>query len=253
MNPLLEVRDLRAGFGSHAVLHGVSFDVQPGQIAAILGLNGAGKSVTMKVVGGVLPTWAGAVALDGRDVTGLDVEARVAAGMAHVPQGRQVFPELTVEENLRLGGYTLRRRDRARYGVVLDGLYDRFPRLRDRRHQLAGTMSGGEQAMLAVARALVSEPKLLLIDEPSAGLAPAIVEELFALLREVNDRGVTILLVEQNVAFALDVADHVHVMQRGRIAYDGAADQLDHDQLIGHLGIGRLLAGTVAATGGRDT
>lgn len=249
MTALLEVRDLRAGFGSHAVLHGVSFDVHPGQVSAVLGLNGAGKSVTMKVVGGVVPTWGGTVHLEGRDVTKLDVESRVAAGMAHVPQGRQVFPELTVEENLRLGGYTLRRRDRGRYDVVLEGLYDRFPRLRDRRQQLAGTMSGGEQAMLAVARALVSEPTLLLIDEPSAGLAPAIVEELLELLQQVKASGVTILLVEQNVSFALDIADHVHVMQRGRIAYDGAVSALDHDQLVGHLGIGRLLT---ASTGGAE-
>ena len=243
--PLLQVRGLRAGFGAHAVLHGVELDVHDGEVAAILGLNGAGKSVTVKVIGGIVPAWDGEVILDGDEVTGHGVEQRVELGMAHVPQGRQLFPELTVEENLRLGGYTIRRRDKGRYAEVLASLYDRFPRLYERRGQAAGTMSGGEQAMLAVARALVSEPKLLLIDEPSAGLAPAIVEDVFELLRQVNADGVTILLVEQNVPFALDVADRVHIMQKGRIVHAAPVDELDREELVTHLGIGRLLAASV--------
>lgn len=243
--PLLQVRGLRAGFGAHAVLHGVDLEVRRGEIAAILGLNGAGKSVTIKVIGGIVPAWDGRVVLDGEDVTGRTVEQRVHVGMAHVPQGRQLFPELTVEENLRLGGYTIRRRDKARYAEVLGSLYDRFPRLYERRGQTAGTMSGGEQAMLAIARALVSEPELLVIDEPSAGLAPSIVEDVFELLQRVNDDGVTILLVEQNVAFALDVADRVHIMQRGRIVHADDVASLDREELVDHLGIGRLLTATV--------
>lgn len=247
--PLLQVQGLRAGFGAHAVLHGVELEVRRGEIAAILGLNGAGKSVTIKVIGGIVPAWDGQVVLNGEDVTGRTVEQRVHAGMAHVPQGRQLFPELSVEENLRLGGYTIRRRDKPRYTEVLESLYDRFPRLHERRGQLAGTLSGGEQAMLAVARALVSEPELLLIDEPSAGLAPSIVEDVFELLQRVNDDGVTILLVEQNVPFALDVADRAHIMQKGRIVHAAPVDELDRAELVSYLGIGRLLASSVGADG----
>jgi branched-chain amino acid transport system ATP-binding protein len=248
MTALLEVKGLRAGFGANTVLHGVDFAVEEGEIVTLLGLNGAGKSVTMKVVGGLVPAWSGSVRLAGQDVTAQSVEQRVAQGIGHVPQGRQLFPELTVEENLRLGGYLIRRRQRARYDEVLDRLFTQFPRLAERRQQLAGTMSGGEQAMLAVARALVSEPKLLLVDEPSAGLSPSIADVLFALLAEVNQGGVTILLVEQNVRLALRIAQRALVMQRGRVVHESAVSELDGDVLARHLGIGRLLS---ASTTGR--
>jgi branched-chain amino acid transport system ATP-binding protein len=244
---LLEVEDLQAGFGSQPVLHGVSFRVREGEIGAILGLNGAGKSVTLKVVGGILPAWAGHVRLGGADVTHVPAEERVARGLAHVPQGRQVFPDLTVEQNLRLGAYTLRRRDRTRYASVLDGVLQRFPRLAERRGQQAGTLSGGEQAMLAVGRALMSEPKLVLVDEASAGLAPIAVEALFETLREVNRSGVTILMVEQNVTFTLRLADRAHIMQQGVIVYDGDVATLDQERVASLLGVGRLLGRHVAA------
>ncbi len=247
--PMLELRGIATGFGGNTVLHGVDLVVPAGGISAVLGLNGAGKSVTMKVVGGIQPAWEGSVILDGVDVTTLSPEERVEAGMAHITQGRQVFGELTVEQNLRLGAYTLRKREPARYQGVLDAMYDRFPRLSERRGQAAGTMSGGEQAMLAVARALMSEPKLLLVDEPSAGLAPAIIADLFALLRAANEDGVTILLVEQNIAFALDVVEDVHVLQRGRIVYGGPKAELDRDRLTELLGIGRLLDASVGRAG----
>jgi len=243
--PLLTVRGLRAGFGANTVLHGVDFDVAEGEIVTLLGLNGAGKSVTVKVVGGLVPAWSGTITLAGHDMTKLSVEERVALGIGHVPQGRQLFPDLSVEENLRLGGYLIRRRDRSRYDAVLERLYAQFPRLAERREQLAGTMSGGEQAMLAVARALVSEPKLLLIDEPSAGLAPSIADQLFDLLREVNAGGVTILLVEQNVRLALRIAERALIMQRGRVVHDGPVAEMDSDVLATHLGIGRLLSAGV--------
>jgi branched-chain amino acid transport system ATP-binding protein len=244
---LLQAEDLRAGFGSNTVLHGVSFRVHQGEIAAILGLNGAGKSVTMKVVGGILPPRGGQITLDGTNITEMSAEERVAAGMAHVPQGRQVFPELTVEQNLRLGAYSLRRRNKSRYGAVLDSLYDRFPILRDRRHQLAGSLSGGEQAMLALSRALISEPRLVLVDEASAGLAPVMVQEVFSALKQVNESGVTILMVEQNVTFTLQIADRAHIMQTGRIVYEGDVPSLDRDLVADYLGVGRLLGSRVSA------
>jgi len=244
---LLEVEDLQAGFGSQPVLHGVSFSIREGEIGAILGLNGAGKSVTLKVIGGILPAWAGHVRFLGRDVTHAGAEQRVMGGLAHVPQGRQVFPDLTVEQNLRLGAYTLRRRNRSRYASVLDGVLQRFPRLAERRGQPAGTLSGGEQAMLAVGRALMSEPKLVLVDEASAGLAPLAVQALFDTLREVNRSGVTILMVEQNVTFTLRLADRAHIMQQGVIVYDGDVATLDQERVASLLGVGRLLGRHVAA------
>ncbi len=245
--PVLELRGVSTGFGANTVLHDLDLTVHQGEMAGILGLNGAGKSVTMKVIAGLQPTWTGSIHFLGRDITHLPAEERVNVGMGHVTQGRQVFPDLTVEQNLRLGAYTLRRRDPGRYAEVLESMYARFPRLRERRNQAAGTMSGGEQAMLAVGRALMSEPKLLLVDEPSAGLAPAIIGELFELLRSVNESGVTVLLVEQNVAFALDVVQHVHVMQRGAIVHAGETRTLDRAALTQHLGIGRLLSSSVNA------
>lgn len=247
--PLLELEGIATGFGGNTVLHGVDLAVPAGGISGLLGLNGAGKSVTMKVVAGIQPAWEGRVVLDGTDVTDLGPEDRVEAGMAHITQGRQVFGGLTVEQNLRLGAYTLRRREPQRYEQVLEAMFERFPRLRERRQQAAGTMSGGEQAMLAVARALMSEPKLLLVDEPSAGLAPSIVSDVFDLLQAINDEGVTILLVEQNIAFALDVVDDVHVLQRGRIVHGGPKGELDRAELTRLLGIGRLLDASVGRAG----
>jgi branched-chain amino acid transport system ATP-binding protein len=246
--PLLEVRDLVAGFGSSRVLHGLSYTVQRGEVAGIFGLNGAGKSVSMKVLAGVVPAWSGTVNLAGRDITALPAEARVSAGMGHVPQGRQVFPGLTVEQNLRLGAFVLRRRDRRRYPSVLDGVLDRFPQLAERRRQLAGTLSGGQQASLAVARALMSEPQILLVDEPSAGLAPRTVQDLFTTLQAVAASGVTMVLVEQNIAFGLRLVDTAHVLQTGRIVYSGAVADLDTERLAGLLGVGRLLGAGVVGT-----
>jgi branched-chain amino acid transport system ATP-binding protein len=244
--PLLEVHEVTAGFGATTVLHGVSFDVPRGTIAGVFGLNGAGKSVTMKVIGGVVPARSGRIVLDGQDVTALSPEKRVALGMGHVPQGRQVFPGLTVEENLRLGAYTLRRRDRGRYAAALDGVYDRFPVLRERRNQLAGTMSGGQQASLSVARALINEPSLILVDEPSAGLSPVAQLELNDVLQTVAQTGVTMVLVEQNIAFGLSLVDTAHLLQTGTVVHSAPVAELDDSTLATHLGIGKVLQ---AATG----
>jgi branched-chain amino acid transport system ATP-binding protein len=247
MTALLEVRDVRAGFGSNTVLHGLDFSIEPHEIAGIFGLNGAGKSVSMKVLAGIVPAWSGQILFQGEDITKLSPEARVARGMGHVPQGRQVFPQLTVEENLRLGAYTLRRRDKARWPAALASVYDRFPVLADRRHQAAGTLSGGEQAAVAVGRALVNEPTLVLVDEPSAGLAPVIVRRLFETLKVVAESGVTMVLVEQNVAFGLQLADRAHILQVGRIVHSGPVADLDQATLATYLGIGSMLGSTTGA------
>ena len=239
--PLLSARGLVTGFGSHAVLHGVDIEVREGEIAGIFGLNGAGKSVTMKVLAGLQPLWSGSVHLAGRSIANVSTEDRVALGIGNIPQGRQVFPELTVEENLRLGAYRLRRRARGRYRSLLEEVYDRFPVLKQRRNQAAGTMSGGEQASLAIGRALMSEPRLLLVDEPSAGLAPKVIESVFQALNDLNQEGLTILLVEQNVTFGLKLVHTAHLLRTGRVVYSGEVGSLDRDRVVKELGIGRLL------------
>jgi branched-chain amino acid transport system ATP-binding protein len=238
---------LTAGFGAQTVLHGIDLEVEPASVTGIFGLNGAGKSVLLKVIAGVVPARAGSVHLDGADVTRWSPERRVAAGMAHVPQGRQVFRTLSVEANLRVGAYTLCRAERHTIADRLDRAYATFPMLASRRRQAAGTLSGGQQAALAVARALICDPALVLIDEPSAGLAPAVVEELLETLLAVRAGGVTMLLVEQNIRFGLRLADHAVLLQRGRAVFGGATHDLDQDALAEHLGVGRLLGRELAA------
>ena len=245
--PLLQVRGLRAGFGSQTIIHGVDLDVRSGEVTGVFGLNGAGKSVLLKVIAGVVPTWAGSVRLDGREISKLLPEQRVALGMAHVPQGRQVFPSLSVEQNLRIGAYTLRRRNRSAYAGRLDMVFDIFPRLAERRGQAAGTMSGGEQAMLAVGRALICDPKLVLIDEPSAGLAPAVVEDLLEVLLRIRGLGLTMLLVEQNIRFGLRLSESACLLQKGRVVYSGNREDLDQERLAQYLGVGRLLSADLTA------
>jgi branched-chain amino acid transport system ATP-binding protein len=244
---LLELQGVTAGFGAVTVLHGIDLAVEEGTIAGVFGLNGAGKSVTMKTIAGLVPARTGSVLLEGQDITRVSPEKRVAMGMGHVPQGRQVFPHLTVEENLRLGAYTLRRRARPRYAAALDSVYERFPVLRERRGQLAGTMSGGQQASLAVARALVNEPRLVLVDEPSAGLSPMMQHELRGVLQVVNDSGVTMVMVEQIIAFGLSLVDTAHLLQTGTVVHSGPVAELDDETLASHLGIGRVLAGATGS------
>lgn len=241
MTALLQARGLVAGFGSHTVLHGIDLTVDDGELAGIFGLNGAGKSVTLKVLGGLVPAWEGTITLAGEEITKTSAEERVELGVAHVPQGRNVFANLTVEENLRLGAYVLRRREGSRFAAALDAMYDRFPVLAERRTQPAGTLSGGQQASLAVARALINEPRLIFVDEASAGLAPIVAAELLQTLRDVAATGVTMLMVEQNVAFGLQIVDRAHVMQSGRVVYAGPVRSLDRQRLAGYLGIGRML------------
>lgn len=241
----LEVTGIRAGFGAATVLHGVDLSVGAGEVVAILGLNGAGKSVTLKVLAGLLPARAGTVVLDGEDVTSLSPEQRVARGMGHVLQGRHVFGELSVEQNLRLGAYLLRRRDSAAYEPALAAVLDRFPRLAERRGQLAGSLSGGEQAMLAVGRALMGGPRIVLVDEPTAGLSPLVSAGLVDTLEATRETGVTMLLVEQNTRFALDLADRILVMRQGVVVHDALTEDVDNADLAELLGIGRLLSASV--------
>ncbi|TDB89859.1 ABC transporter ATP-binding protein [Actinomadura sp. KC216] len=235
---MLRIAGLRAGYGRVTGVADVSVEVRRGELVAVLGPNGAGKSTVLRAVSGMIRPWSGEVVLDGRDVTGLRSDLLVRAGMVHVPEGRRALPRLTVEENLRVGAFT--RRDRAEVRASLDEVFDRFPRLKDRRAQKAGTLSGGEQQMLVIGRALMAKPKLLLLDEPSLGLSPLLVREVFAMIRTLAADGQTVLLVEQNVAQGLAVADRGYVLTAGRVTASGPAAELAEDPslLRGYLGSG---------------
>jgi branched-chain amino acid transport system ATP-binding protein len=227
---LLEAEELEAQYGWTKVLHGVRFSVQEGGITTILGANGAGKTTTLRAVCGMVRT-GGQIRFDGRRIDGKATEDIVRLGIAHAPEGRGTFVNLTVEENLRLGAYS--RRDTARLPEALQRVYGYFPILAERRQQIAGTLSGGEQQMLAVARALMSRPRLLLLDEPSLGLAPLIVRGIFEIVRAINrHEGVSVLLVEQNASLALDLADHAYLLETGRVVIGGTADEIKRDESI---------------------
>jgi branched-chain amino acid transport system ATP-binding protein len=231
---LLEVRGLSARYGAVAALRDVSLDVRAGELVALIGANGAGKSTLLRTIAGLMPPTAGRVALEGRDVTGQPPEAILRAGIALVPERRRVFADLTVLDNLELGGYALPRGGdfRRRLDAGVDDAYRLFPVLHRRRDQLAGTLSGGEQQMLAIGRALMSRPRLLLCDEPSLGLAPLIVQEIMRLLAALREAGTTILLVEQNARMALRAADRAYVLETGSVVLAGsAAELLDNDEL----------------------
>ena len=228
--PILEVRNLRARYGATLVLHGFDFSVAEGGITTILGANGAGKTTTLRAVCGMVKA-QGEILFGGQRIDGRATEAIVRMGVAHVPEGRGTFLELTVEENLRLGAYV--RSDRDRVAGDMERIYRYFPRLKERLGQQAGTLSGGEQQMLAVSRALLLKPRLLLLDEPSFGLAPQLVKELFAIFRTIRDEEkVSMLLVEQNAALALGLADHAYVLETGRMAMSGTAAALREDESV---------------------
>jgi branched-chain amino acid transport system ATP-binding protein len=232
-SPLLAVEGLTAGYGAAPVLRDVTLAVRPGQIVAVLGANGAGKTTLLRAISGLLPAVAGRILFDGRDLRGVRVERMVRYGMAHVPEGRGVVTELTVDENLRLGG--LWRKPRP----ALDGIYDLFPALAQRRTHLGHQLSGGERQMLAIGRALAAQPRLLLLDEPSLGLAPKVTTQILGLLRDLRDRtGLAVLLVEQNVRGALSVADEGVVLSLGRVATHDRADALADDADLRHAYLG---------------
>ena len=237
--PLLAVRDLYAAYGPTQVLHGISLELATGSITALLGANGAGKTTTLRALCSMTVRTRGEVWVDGVRIDGRSTEDIARLGVAHVPDGRGTFLGLTTEENLRLGAWT--RRDRAAVAEDFERVYRYFPRLRERRRQQAGTLSGGEQQMLAVSRALMSRPRLLLLDEPSFGLAPRVVREIFDIMRRINGQeGVSILLVEQNASMALELADHAYLLETGRIVLGGRADELRRDDTVrrAYLGAG---------------
>jgi branched-chain amino acid transport system ATP-binding protein len=227
---MLNVKELRTKYGAIEALKGITFAVGPGQVVALVGANGAGKSTTLNTLSGLLKPVGGAVTFDGRDITGWRADRVTAAGLVQVPEGRAMLAPLTVTENLLMGAYS--RRDRADLAVELDKIYKRFPRLAERRNQAAGLLSGGEQQMLAIGRALMAAPKLLMLDEPSMGLAPLIVNDVFLILEELKEQGKTILLVEQNAKKALAVADYAYVLERGRIVQEGPGPELRNDPAI---------------------
>jgi branched-chain amino acid transport system ATP-binding protein len=221
---VLEVRGLEVSYGAIRVIDGVDITVGPGEIVALLGTNGAGKSTVLKAVSGIIPIGAGSISFHGQELAGAAPEVVVSAGVGHVPGGRGLLSSLTVEENLRLGGHLL---SRAQLGAAVDEAASLFPWMAERRKQPAGTLSGGEQQMLAIARALVCSPRLLMVDELSLGLAPAIVDDLIALLRRLRDeRGVAILLVEQHVTLALSVAERAYFLERGQVRFEGPSEEL---------------------------
>ena len=226
MGTMLKVDDLQVYYGSIHAVKGISFEVNEGEIVTLIGANGAGKSTTLNTVAGLLKPRAGSIEFEGESLVGVPAHKMVPKGIALCPEGRRVFTEMSVKENLEMGAFT---RNDAEAKESRKMVYDRFPRLRERKGQSAGTLSGGEQQMLAMGRALMSKPKLLMLDEPSMGLAPILVEEIFAIIKQLNENGTTILLVEQNASMALSIANRGYVLETGRIVKTGTGQDLLHD------------------------
>ncbi|MET0500001.1 MAG: ABC transporter ATP-binding protein [Candidatus Binatia bacterium] len=226
---MLEVRDVHVFYGAIHALKGISFSIEKGELVTLLGANGAGKTTTLKTLSGLLRPRSGRIELEGGSLNGADPDVIVRQGVAHVPEGRKIFPRFTVLENLNIGGYT---RAKASLGADIEGVFELFPRLRERQKQIAGTLSGGEQQMLAIGRALMLRPKLLLLDEPSMGLAPKIVEQILETINSINKSGVTVLLVEQNAAMALAISHRGYVLETGQVILEGKAAELAGNDLV---------------------
>ncbi len=226
MGTILSVKDLRVSYGAIKAVKGISFDISEGEIVTLIGANGAGKSTTLNTIAGLLKPESGEVQFKGESLIGIKPHKIVSMGIALCPEGRRVFTQMSVEENLEMGGYT---RSDAENQETMERVYERFPRLKERMGQSAGTMSGGEQQMLAMGRALMSRPQLLMLDEPSMGLAPILVQEIFDIVKELNEQGTTILLVEQNASMALSIADRGYVLETGTITKTGTGQELLHD------------------------
>jgi branched-chain amino acid transport system ATP-binding protein len=227
---VLHVDDIRTYYGAIQALDGISLEVFDGEIVTLIGSNGAGKSTTLRSISGIVPPRTGRIIFQGREITGMPGHEVAALGIAQSPEGRRVFPRMTVLENLEMGAFT--RRDGAAIRADLERVYELFPRLKERERQKAGTMSGGEQQMLAIGRAMMAQPSLLLLDEPSLGLAPVIVDRIYEIIREINQQGVTILLVEQNANYALDVSSRGYVLETGKVALSDRSDALRNDERV---------------------
>ena len=227
---LLEIKDLEVNYGVIKAIKGVSFDVNEGEIIALIGANGAGKTTILHTITGLIQAKKGSIVFDGKELTKTPPHKIVSMGMAHVPEGRRIFQQLSVLENLMLGAYT--RKDKSEIASTLKMVYERFPRLEERKNQVAGTLSGGEQQMLAMGRALMSKPRIILMDEPSMGLSPLLVSEIFDIIKVINESGTTVLLVEQNAKKALSIADRAYVLETGNITLSGDAKDLINDESV---------------------
>ena len=227
---LLEIKDLEVNYGVIKAIKGVSFDVNEGEIIALIGANGAGKTTILHTITGLIQAKKGSIVFDGKELTKPPPHKIVSMGMAHVPEGRRIFQQLSVLENLKLGAYT--RKDKSEIASTLKMVYERFPRLEERKNQVAGTLSGGEQQMLAMGRALMSKPRIILMDEPSMGLSPLLVSEIFDIIKVINESGTTVLLVEQNAKKALSIADRAYVLETGKITLSGDAKDLINDESV---------------------
>ena len=227
---MLEVKDLNVYYGMIQALKGISFEVNEGEVIALIGANGAGKTTTLHAITGLIPAKSGSITFEGADIRKTPGHKIVSMGMAHVPEGRRVFAQLSVYENLKMGAYT--RKDKEEFKETLEMVYKRFPRLEERKNQVAGTLSGGEQQMLAMGRALMSHPKMIVMDEPSMGLSPIYVNEIFQIIKDVSADGVTVLLVEQNAKKALSIADRAYVLETGNIILQGDAKELMNDESV---------------------
>lgn len=237
MSKILSIKDLQIHYGGIEAVKGISFDVEEGKIVTLIGANGAGKSSTLRTISGLVKPASGSINFMGEELVGKDQAAIVKAGITLVPEGRRIFPDLTVLENLKAGAYL--RKDKAEINKDLEWVYELFPRLKERHWQLGGTLSGGEQQMLAVGRALMSRPKVMMMDEPSLGLAPLVVQGIFDIIKTINDQGVTILLIEQNANMALKIADDAYVMETGKITKSGSGLELLNDESIKEAYLGK--------------
>ena len=227
---MLEIKDLNVFYGAIHALKGISLTVEEGELVSLIGANGAGKTTTLHTISGLLTAASGSVTLDGKDLQKVAPNKIISMGLAHVPEGRHVFARMTVEENLRMGAYIIK--DQKKISENLENVYSHFPRLKERSRQLAGTLSGGEQQMLATGRALMTDPKIVLMDEPSMGLSPLLVKEIFSIIEELHKSGITILLVEQNAKMALAVSDRAYVLETGCISMSGKASELAEDDRV---------------------